>query len=225
MKSIISESIGVYLREFTKILLLSVMTYLPLLLIHAFLVNYIYMQTRFAQYPGLIGDAANGIFMLIFITIAQVPFIKFTLLEMEGEEHALKRSLSFSMAKALPFYIYGCVYALLVFVGGLLFVIPGLVILLLLYFVPYFIADETKGFKAAVRKSAKFFKRHYIKAFLIIILLTVIQLSFENIVLFLLSFYTNVYFTLLLIKIILLLLLLPLQTIILTNVYQRWKAV
>ncbi|HHY71913.1 MAG TPA: hypothetical protein GX497_01515 [Bacillus bacterium] len=225
MKNIISESIGMYLREFTKIVLLSMLTYLPLLLFHAFLVNYIYMRTQFAEYPGLIGDAANGIFMIIFLTIAQVPFIKFTLLEMEGEDHALKRSLSFSIEKALPIYIFGCIYALLVFVGGLLFIIPGLMVLLLLYFVPYFIADETKSFKAAIKKSVRFFKMYYMKASLIIILLTVIQLFFENIVLFLLSFYTSVYFTLLLTKIILLVLILPLQTIVLTNVYLKWKAV
>lgn len=224
MKNIVSESFGIYFREFTKILLLSLLTYVPLLLVHAFLVNYIYIRMQFTEYPGLIGDAANGIFMLVFLTIAQVPFIKFTLLEVEGEDDPLKRSLAFSLDKAIPIYLFGCIYALLVFLGGLLFVIPGLIILLLFYFVPFFIADNAKSFKAAIKKSVRFFKKNWLKAFLLIVLLTVIQLSFENIVLLLLSFYTNVYFTLLITKIILLMLLLPLQIIILTNVFNKWKA-
>jgi hypothetical protein len=225
MKSIVSDSFGIYFREFTKILFLSILTYFPLLLIHAFLVNYIYIETQFTEYPGLIGDAANGIFMLVFLTIAQVPFIKFTFLEMEGEDDPLKRSLSFSLDKAIPIYLFGCIYALLVFLGGLLFVIPGLVILLLFYFVPFFIADNAESFKAAFKKSARFFKKNWLKGLLLISLLTVIQLSFENILLYLLSFYTNAYFTLLITKIILLMLLLPLQTIIMTNVFNKWKSV
>lgn len=225
MKNIISDSFGIFYREFTKIFLLSILTYVPLLLIHAFLVNYIYFETQFTEYPGLIGDAANGIFMLVFLTIAQVPFIKFTLLEVEGEDDPLKRSLSFSLDKAIPIYLFGCIYALLVFLGGLLFVIPGLVILLMLYFVPFFIADNAKSFRTAIKKSVRFFRKNWLKAFLLIILLTIIQLSFENILLFFLSFYTNAYFTLLITKIILLMLLLPLQTIIMTNVFNKWKAI
>ena len=224
MNGIISESFGVYLREFTKILLLSILTYVPLLLVHAFLVNYIYYQTRFAEYPGLIGDAANGIFMLIFLTIAQVPFIKFTLLEMEGEDNHLKSSISFSLDNAIPIYLFGCAYALCVFIGGLLFIIPGLAILLLFYFVPFYLADGTKSIRKAIGKSVRFIKKNAIKSFLIIMVLTVIQLSFENIVLYLLSFYTSAYFTMLMTKIILLMLLLPLQTIIMTHAFHKWNS-
>ncbi len=223
MKNIVAESFSVYFKEITKILLLSIVTYVPLLLIHAFIVNYIYLETQFTEYPGLIGDAANGIFMLLFLTIAQLPFIKFTLLEMEGEDDPLKRSLSFSLDKAIPIYLYGCIYAWLVFLGGLLLVIPGLIILLLFYFVPFFIADNAKSFKVAIKKSARFFTKNWLKAILVIILLTIIQLLFENILLFLMSFYTNTYFTLLITKIIFLALLLPLQTIIMTNAFNKWK--
>ncbi|WP_210367936.1 hypothetical protein [Bacillus sp. REN3] len=223
MKGIISDSFGVYLREFTKILVLSLLTYVPLLLVHAFLVNYIYYQTRFAEYPGLIGDAANGIFMLVFLTIGQVPFIRFTLLEMEGEDNPLKSSISFSLDKAIPIYLFGCVYALCVFVGGLFFIIPGLIVLLLFYFVPFFMADGTKSIKMAMGKSTRFVKKNIVKAILMIMILTIIQLSFENIVLYLLSFYTNTYFTMLMTKIILLMLLLPLQTIIMTNAFHKWN--
>lgn len=223
MKSIVSDSFGIYFREFTKILLMSLLTYVPLLFIHAFIVNYIYMRTQFAEYPGLIGDAANGIFMLLFLTIAQVPFIKFTLLEMEGEDDPLKRSLSFSLDKAISIYVFGCIYSLLIFLGGLLFIIPGVIILMLFYFVPFFIADDVGSYKTALKKSARFFKKNGLKAFLLIILLTIIQLAFENLLLYFLSFYINAYFTLLITKIILLMLLLPLQTIIMTNVFNKWK--
>lgn len=225
MKNIISNSFSFYFQEFTKIILLSLITYVPLLFAHALIVNYIYAETRFAEYPGLIGDVANGVFMLIFLTIAQVPFIRFTLLDMEGEDSALKRSLSFSLEHAVPVYIFACLYSVLIFVGGLLFVLPGIAILLFFYFVPFFISDSTKGIKKASEKSLKFVKKHFLKAFLIIILLTVIQLTFENVLLFLLSLYTDVYFTLLFIKILLMMFLLPLQTIIMTNVYNKWKTV
>ncbi|MFT4415400.1 hypothetical protein ACLM5H_16185 [Fredinandcohnia humi] len=225
MKKIISNSFSLYTQEFLSVMLLSILTYVPLLVIHALLVNFIYQQTRFSEYPGLIGDMANGIFMLVFLTIAQIPFIKFTLLDIEGEDSILKRSLSFSMEKAVPVYLFACLYAVLIFLGGILFVVPGIVVLLLFYFVPFFISDSVRSFKAAISRSVKFVKKHFFKACLIIILLTVIQLTFESLLAFLLSFYTDVYVTFLLTKILLLMFLLPLQVIIMTNIYNAWKAV
>ncbi|MEJ9280014.1 hypothetical protein [Ureibacillus thermosphaericus] len=225
MRNVVSNSITLYFQEFWKLILLSFCIYVPLLLLHAVIVNSIYQATRFSEYPGLAGDMANGIFMIVFLTIAQVPFIKFTLLDMDGEEKPLKKSISFALDKLIPIYIFACLYAIFIFIGGLFFVIPGVIILLLFYFVPYFIADNVKGFKSAIKKSVKFMKKNVFKATVIILLLMIIQLLFENILVYLLTFYTNVYFVLLLIKIIFLMFLLPLQTIIITNVFNQWKPV
>ncbi|MGD6857955.1 hypothetical protein ACQCVO_23235 [Bacillus infantis] len=225
MRKIFSNSFSLYAQEFYKIILLSLLTYVPLLLAHAFIVNYIYEQTLYTDYPNLIGDVANGVFMLIFLTIAQIPFIKYTLLEDEGEDNPLKKALSFSLEKAIPIYIFACLYALLIFIGGLFFVLPGLAVLLLFYFVPYFLTDSVKSFKVAIKKSVSFMKKNFFKTFFLIILLSLTQLFFENVLITLLTFYTDVYFTLLIVKILLLMLLLPLQTIIVTNLYNEWKAV
>ncbi|SID98277.1 Uncharacterised protein [Mycobacteroides abscessus subsp. abscessus] len=102
---------------------------------------------------------------------------------------------------------------------------PGLAVLLLFYFVPYFFTDSVKSFKVAIKKSVSFMKKNFFKAVFLIILLSLTQLFFENVLITLLTFYTDVYFTLLIVKILLLMLLLPLQTIIVTNLYNEWKAV
>lgn len=224
MKNILSASFNFYIQEFLKVMAMSALTYLPLLIIHALIVNYIYEQTRFAAYPGLIGDVSNGIFMLIFLTIAQFPLIKFTLLDKEGEDSAFKNSLVFSLDKVIPLYIFACVYAIGILLGGFMFIVPGLIVLFLFYFAPYFFAENGKSMKLAINRSMKFMKDHFGKALVLIVLLGVLQLVFENILMFLLSFYTDVYFTTLLIKILLLVFLLPMQTIMITNLFIRWRA-
>ena len=88
MRDVLVSSYRLYTQRFGKVYSLSLLVFFPLLFLHALIVNYIYMLTRFAEYPGLIGDVANGLFMLIFLTIGQLPFIKFVMLEEEtdGEE-------------------------------------------------------------------------------------------------------------------------------------------
>ncbi|MDW2879578.1 MULTISPECIES: hypothetical protein [Bacillaceae] len=223
MKNIFSNSFALYFSEFYKIVLVSLVTYAPLLIAHALIVNYIYKATLYTEYPNLIGDTANAIFMLTFLTVGQVPFIKFTLLDGEGEDNPIKRSLAFTLEKVIPLYIFACIYALLICVGGLFFIIPGLLVLFLFYFVPFFIADNTMTFRSAIKKSASFLKKNLIKVCLLIVLLSIVQLFFENVLVTLLSFYTDVYITLLILKILFLILILPLQTIIVANIYKEWK--
>ncbi|MEK5108661.1 hypothetical protein MHI57_18470 [Cytobacillus sp. FSL K6-0129] len=73
---------------------------------------------RFAEYPGLIGDVANGIFMIVFLTTAQLSFIKYTLLESEDADHPLKQAISV-IEKAL------CVYILFVPISLLEWLLSG----------------------------------------------------------------------------------------------------
>ena len=223
MKNVLNHSFGLYSKELLKVMLLSLITYVPLLFIHAFIVNYIYELSRNAEYPGVAGDFANGVIMLVFLTIAQVPFIRFTLLDHQDEDRLVASSLSFFIDRIIPLYIFSCLYAFVVYLGGFLFVIPGMIVLLFLYFVPFFISESGKDYKRAIQKSIKFVRRNFWKCFLMIILLSILQLFFENILIFILQLYTNSYFTLLLTKILLLMFILPFQTIMLTNLFLEWK--
>lgn len=223
MKIVISNSITLYFQDFWKIILLSLITYVPMLFLHAIIVNYIYFTSSFSEIPYLAGDVTNGILMITLLTIAQVPFIKYTLLDMNGEENPFRKSIFFAMDRVIPLYIFASVYSNFIFLGSLAFLLPGIIILLLFYFVPFFISDNTKSFKVAIKKSVKFIKQNFFKVTIVIFLLMMIQLFFEYILMFSLSFYTNVYFTILVLKILLLMFLLPLQTIIITNVYNELK--
>lgn len=219
MKKILANSFYLYSSKFIQLISLSLLTFVPLLLLHTIIVNYIYQLSAFMEYPGVVGDAANGIFMLIFLMIAQVPFIKFTMLDHEDEDSLFRKSLSFLLDKMLFIYIFACLYAIIVFIGGILFVIPGIIALLLFYFVPYFIADGVKKYHTAIRKSVEIIRKNAIITIITIIALTVIQLFFENVLLLFISLYSNSYFVFLMTKIILQMLLLPLQIIIVTNVF------
>lgn len=219
MKRILSNSIYLYSSKFVPLICLSLITYVPLLFLHTVIVNFIYNESRFMEYPGVVGDAANGIFMLIFLTIAQVPFIKLALLDREDEESIFRKSLGFSMDKMISMYVFACLYALLVFLGGLLFVIPGLIVLLLFYFVPYFIADGVKSYKVAIRKSVSLVKKRFLITLVIIGVVTAIQLLFENVLFIFISMYSDTYFVFLFTKIILQMFILPFQIILVTNLF------
>ncbi|QED46422.1 hypothetical protein [Cytobacillus dafuensis] len=219
MKRILSNSIYLYSSKFVPLSCLSLITYVPLLFLHTFIVNIIYSQSRFMEYPGVVGDAANGIFMLVFLTIAQVPFIKLTILYHEDEESIFKKSLGFSMDRMISMYVFACLYALCVFLGGLLFVIPGLIVLFLFYYVPYFIADGVKSYKVAIRKSVSLVKKRFLIILVIIGAITAIQLLFENVLFAFISFYTDTYFVFLFTKIVLQMFILPFQVILVTNMF------
>lgn len=224
MKKVISNSIYLYSSKFVPLILLSLLTYVPLLLLHTIIVNYIYNQSVFMEYPGIVGDAANGIFMLIFLTIAQVPFIKFTLLENEDEESTFRQSISFTMDKSISLYVFACCYAILVFVGGLLFIIPGLTVLFLFYFVPYFISDGVTSYKTAIKKSMNVIKNNLLITVLLIGILTSIQLLFENVLFMFIALYSDTYFVFLFTKITLQMFILPFQAILVTNVFNNIKS-
>lgn len=223
MKKMLANSFHLYSSKFVPLIGLSLLTYVPLLLLHTAIVNIIYQQSSFSDYPGVVGDAANGIFMLVFLTIAQVPFIKLTILDHEDEESIFRKSIGFTMDRIISLYIFACLYALLVFIGGLLFVIPGLIVLLLFYFVPYFIADGVKSYKAAIRKSVNLVRRKLFITVVILTILTVIQLIFENVLFIFISFYSDTYFVFLFTKMILQTFILPLQIIFVTNVFNEIK--
>ncbi|MFO1442104.1 hypothetical protein KDN24_02470 [Bacillus sp. Bva_UNVM-123] len=223
MKKILANSLYLYSSKFLPLICLSLLTFVPLLLLHTIIVNYIYQISAFMEYPGVVGDAANGIFMLIFLIIAQVPFIKFTMLYHEDEDSLFRKSLSFLLDKMMSIYIFACLYAIIVFIGGLLFVIPGIIALLLFYYVPYFIADGVNKYRTAIRKSVEMIKKNAMITIMTIIALTLIQLFFENVLLLFISLYTDSYFVFLITKIILQMLFLPLQIIIVTNVFIHIK--
>jgi len=223
MRSVLNNSFRLYSKEFLKVILLSFLVYVPLLLLHAFIVNYVYEATRFTEFPGVAGDFANGIIMLVFLTIAQVPFIRFTIIDEYDEDPLVSDSLAFSLEKIIPLYIFSCLYAITVYLASFLFIIPGIIVLLYLYFVPFYITSHGKGYKRAIKKSMQFVKKNFWKSFLLIIILCILQLFFENILMFILQLYTNSYATILLSKILLLMFVLPFQTIVLTNLFIKWK--
>ena len=223
MKKLLTNSIYLYSSKFVPLICMSLITYVPLLILHTVIVNHIYNQSRFMEYPSVIGDAANGIFMLIFLTIAQFPFIKLPLLDHEDEESIFRKSLGFSLDKLISLYLFACLYAVLVFVGGLLFVIPGLIVLLLFYFVPYFIADGVKTYKSAIRKSISLIKKNFFITILIMGAVTLIQLLIENVLVIFISFYSDTYAVFLFIKIALQMFILPFQIILVTNLFNDIK--
>ncbi|QKS72475.1 hypothetical protein FLK61_38275 [Paenalkalicoccus suaedae] len=134
--NVFSESTSIYSKNIGRIMLLSILIVLPLLLLHMFLTNYLYV---FSATPGqeFVVDGTNAFLMIFFFLLAQIPFISFFHNEIEGEEKLLRRALLTFVEKGLPLYLFSILFTVAIMTGILFFIIPGIIILTFAFAVPY----------------------------------------------------------------------------------------
>lgn len=162
--------------NFEKLLLIIVVVQLPLLLFHSFVTNMIYAVT---PNPGTVYSVADfyyAFFTLFLFLYAQVPFIKYTYNELEGRERPLRDALLTFVVKGFPFFLFAGLFGLLAVIGFSLFVIPGFVLLAVIFTAPVIAVIDEKSIWKSLKESTLLFKKNFMKILLLIFIWGCIEL-------------------------------------------------
>ena len=130
-----------------------------LLITPVFFFNLIFTNYFFRYYGALdllfIAHFFRAFLVLLGLSVSQIPFIELAFRDVMGEDIRFKDGIRSILEHVFPVYIMGILYAFLSTFGGLLFVIPGILISVWLFLFPYAAVIEKehwwKGFKRAFR--------------------------------------------------------------------------
>lgn len=150
----VTKAIDLYKRQLGKIIVISLVLIAPMEMLNLFLSNYIAKLYGFLNLDLFYGWFV-GFFNLIFFMLFQIPYICMAYKDRLKEDYSIGDILAFTLEKALPIYIVSIFSALLVTLGLVFFVVPGILILIYVTPFPYVAVIENefwwKGFKSAIR--------------------------------------------------------------------------
>lgn len=219
----IRDSLKFYTKNVEYLLLLSITIVLPLLILHFYLMNYIYLTTNFIFSDTMFADVVNGFFTLLFLIVAQLPFIKFVQSDLEGEDKRVKSAYMSFLKHSFSLYIFGVIYCAIVLLGFTLFIIPGLIIMVLLFLTPYISILDDKPALKSWKAAMKLAKTNFFKLGGVIALVSFIEMIIGLIALYGVSLITNNFGAATVSQILLNVIMLPLLAIMVTFCVIKWR--
>src|SRR5690606_23100171 len=112
-----------------------------LLITPVFFFNLIFTNYFFRYYGALdllfIAHFFRAFLVLLRLSVSQIPFIELAFRDVMGEDIRFKDGIRSILEHVFLVYIMGILYAFLSTFGGLLFIIPGILISVWLFLFPY----------------------------------------------------------------------------------------
>lgn len=161
------EAVSFYLRNLVRILVFSIIYVAPLL------VTFLVFSTYFvlSDMEDLWGMVGSFILYLILIFVLSLPFVQMVKEEM-AEGQVRWRSVIGSVINGfLPVLLTGTIIGVIVAVGISLLVIPGLILIVLLFLFPFSYVYGSSGVTQAIKKAWKTGGRHFLEVFTYILIL------------------------------------------------------
>jgi len=156
------EAWNAYRKNFGTILLICLTFVFPLQLIFFFVINYFNLLFSLFFIPQL-GQLFGFFFLTIGLCVAQIPFIKMAAqFSLEGE---VRRSDCFQslFENIFPVYVMSVLYSLLVLIGSLLLIVPGLLFLIWFATIPHVAVLENRRWWKGFKRAFAIGKEHFFK--------------------------------------------------------------
>lgn len=178
---VIRSSLQLYKQEFGRILLLGLLVTLPVQLIAMFFTNYFY------TYYGIlnlvyVADWFFAFIILLSISFVQIPFIRLFQLHISREPVKVSKTIDSLMKSGFTVYVMGILYAICVVVSSLFFIIPGLILMVLLYAFPYAVVMEGEKWGSAFKLAIQFGKDNFFRLLGIILGFSLVEMTVEWII-------------------------------------------
>lgn len=174
---------SLYRLRFGSVLLLGLTIAFPIQLLHMLFSGYFYMYFGFVDALWL-GDLFNMFLILVFMPLAQVPFIQMALTEYRGEVTHLGDAYRASLKYMFSVYLFGLIYALSVTFGTLLLLVPGLVLMVLFFAYPYVLVITGRKGWSIWKETYVFAKKHFFKLIAAIVIFGVVEWLIGTLLLF-----------------------------------------
>ncbi len=220
--NILSQSFSLYTRNIAKLLILCVTVILPFLILHLYLTNYLYAIAQFYS-TSFLADLANAFLMVFFFLIVQIPFIEFFNSELEGEEHVLKRAYVALFDRGLAIYVFAILFTVVFLLGIVLLVIPGIIVFILLFSVPYLSIIRQKPIRKTLSTAIHIGKKRFFRFFFVIFFLGMIEIVISFVISYGVMSITDSYLAIAGTSIVLNLLFVPFYVALLTTSIKKWS--
>lgn len=175
MKNPLRYTWQLYTGKFEKIFVLMLTTTLPLLMLHSFTTNYIYAITPSMNPIYSFADIYYALLTILFYIFAQIPYIRFVFNEFKGHENSLKNAMYTFLVNGFTVFLFAAIVSILSSIGFMLFVIPGLLLLSLVFPIPYISIFDDKSIWKAYKEGLRIGKKHFLKIFLMITITGMIE--------------------------------------------------
>jgi len=166
---IYKDSLIIIFNNFFKFLFLGGLSIIPFILL---VVVTILLLMYF-----LLGGEINRYFLLIviifdylFLIFSNVFFIKVTLMIIDKKKLRLGNIFKKIIKITCLYFIANLLLTAILFIGSLIFIIPGVIFYIGLYFIPIIIVDNEINFFRAMVYSYKFIKVNYLELLLYILI-------------------------------------------------------
>ena len=218
---LIRDSLQLYREEFGKILLLGLIVIVPIQFLCLLVNNYFYL------YYGLsvlyIADLFYGINILIATSLVQIPFIK--MLDVYRKREYVEFSSVYGSFWQYGFVVFvmAILYTLGVVTGSFLLIIPGLVLMVLLYAFPFAVVIDGKKWWEGFKQAFQFGKSNFWKLCGIIFGFMIVELAVEWLVQSITFLITDRYIVVATVVMLVNMLFVPLVTFVTGSLYQDWR--
>ncbi|WP_234402320.1 hypothetical protein [Oceanobacillus damuensis] len=212
-----------YTRKFEKILMLMLFTTLPLLIIHNFATNYMYVVTPSYSPIYSFADIYYGLLTVLLFIYAQVPYIRFVYNEYRGYENSLRNAIYHFIANGFTVFLFACIVSIFTTIGFMFFILPGFIFLALLFPIPYLSIFDDKSVWNSYKEGLRLGKKNFWKIALILIITGSIEFLFGIFITIQLFNITPSYAAQIITQMILNLLIFPFIIILLTSYIIKWR--
>lgn len=175
----IKYALSFYRQQFLKILLLILVFSIPLQLLSLLISN------LFVLYYEPLGIPSLGLFLgtcvnLVMICLLQMPFIQMVVQDQIGDEVKVKTVLGATLEHGFRVYLWSLVYILMVAFGTLLFVVPGIVLAILFFILPYIVMIEKEKGWINLKMAFQIGKEKFLRIAGVLLFFGVIQWLLES---------------------------------------------
>ncbi|UFJ39241.1 hypothetical protein LOK74_14300 [Brevibacillus humidisoli] len=216
------QSVIFYARNIEYLLLLAFAIVLPFSLLHTFVTNYVYFWTVLTD-TNAFGDVVNTFYMLLFFFVGQLPFVQYVQSEVEGEEKGLRRAFRTFFVHGFSVFLFGLLYVLLVLMGSLLFIVPGLIVLTLFFLTPFLVVMKDQSAWKSWQVAFQLGKRNFLPLFGLLLVMSVVEWLIGFTGLFGISMVTSNYAAFLFSQIMLNMIIYPFMVVLITFYVRKWR--
>jgi hypothetical protein len=211
-----------YTKKFEGVIFLSLTILLPLLLMNWFLLNIVYAFV-FNDFTSGLADFYYVFLTVIFLVLAQIPFIQFVSLYECYSEVRYKNIFFVFITNAFSLFVFAICLSFLTSVGVILFIIPGIIVLVFLFGAPYEAILENKSVWKSIKTSTKFAKKKFFPLLFVIFIVSLTELIIGWISMYLIYSITTSLLAQVMVQMLLNLLIFPFLAIWITYFYKEWK--
>jgi hypothetical protein len=222
MTQSLKDAFRLYTGKFEGVFILSLTVVLPLLILNWLINNIVYFFV-FNDFTSALADFYYIFLTFLIYMVAQIPFIQLVKTYSETGEYRLKNIYYVFITTAFSVFLFSIVYSFLITIGSLLFIIPGLILLVFFFATPHEAILENKPIWKSLQTASTFAKKKFFPLLMIILSISLAEVIIGWISMYVIYSITTSLLAQIIMQMFLNLLIFPFLSIWVTYYFISWK--